>query len=125
VGIRFTTAGNPNLKAEESESYSVGAVLQPTFIPEQFGRFTTHDRSLADQAGRHRRHLGSTNIAIQDYLARLTGSTNANVIRAAPTVDDVALLQRHGPDSGRPDHWRSATSSRTCSRRRSAASTLA
>jgi iron complex outermembrane receptor protein len=52
VGIRFTTAGNPNLKAEESESYSVGMVLQPTFIPEQFGRFTvTVDRWQIKQEG--------------------------------------------------------------------------
>lgn len=96
VGIRFTTAGNPNLKAEESESYSVGMVLQPTFIPEQFGRFTlTVDRWQIEQEGIVGT-LGSTNIAVQDYLARLTGSTNASVIRAAPTVDDVAFFNGTG-----------------------------
>lgn len=96
VGIRFTTAGNPNLKAEESESYSVGMVLQPTFIPEQFGRFTiTVDRWQIKQEGIVGT-LGSTNAAVQDYLFRLTGGSNANVIRAAPTVDDVAFFQGTG-----------------------------
>lgn len=96
VGIRFTTAGNPDLKAEESESYSVGLVLQPRFIPERFGDFTfTVDRWQIEQDGIVGT-LGSTNIAIQDYLARLTGSTNANVIRAAPNADDVAFFAGTG-----------------------------
>jgi outer membrane receptor protein involved in Fe transport len=96
VGIRFTTAGNPNLKAEESESYSIGTVLQPTFIPERFGRFTlTIDRWQIKQEGIVGT-LGSTNIAIQDYLARVTGSTNVNVIRAAPNADDVAFFAGTG-----------------------------
>ncbi|WP_297510018.1 TonB-dependent siderophore receptor [uncultured Caulobacter sp.] len=96
VGIRFTTAGNPDLKAEESENYSIGAVLQPTFIPQRFGRFTfTVDRWQIKQTGIVG-SLGSTNIAVQDYLFRLTGSNNANVIRAAPTVDDVAFFNGTG-----------------------------
>jgi outer membrane receptor protein involved in Fe transport len=96
VGIRFTTAGNPDLKAEESESYSVGLVLQPTFIPDRFGRFTfTVDRWQIEQEGIVGT-LGSTNIAIQDYLARVGGGSNANVIRAAPTVDDVAFFAGTG-----------------------------
>jgi len=96
VGIRFTTAGNPDLKAEESESYSVGLVLQPTFIPERFGRFTlTVDRWQIEQDGIVGT-LGSTNISVQDYLARVGGSSNANVIRAAPTVDEVALFNGTG-----------------------------
>jgi len=96
VGIRFTTAGNPDLKAEESESYSVGLVLQPTFIPDRFGRFTfTVDRWQIEQEGIVGT-LGSRNIAVQDYLARVGGSSNANVIRAAPTVDDVAFFAGTG-----------------------------
>jgi iron complex outermembrane receptor protein len=96
VGIRFTTAGNPDLKAEESESYSVGLVLQPRFIPERFGEFTiTVDRWQIEQDGIVGT-LGSTNIAIQDYLERMTGSSNANVIRAAPNADDVALFAGTG-----------------------------
>ena len=96
VGIRFTTAGNPDLKAEESESYSVGLVLQPTFIPDRFGRFTfTVDRWQIEQEGIVGT-LGSRNIAVQDYLARVGGSSNASVIRAAPTVDDVAFFAGTG-----------------------------
>jgi len=96
VGIRFTTAGNPELKAEESENYSVGVVLQPTFIPEQFGRFTfTVDRWQIKQNGIVGT-LGSANIAIQDYLFRINGASNASVIRAAPTVDDIAFFQGTG-----------------------------
>ncbi|MDB5456296.1 MAG: TonB-dependent receptor, partial [Caulobacter sp.] len=96
VGIRFTTAGNPNLKAEESESYSIGTVLQPTFIPDRFGRFTlTIDRWQIEQKGIVGT-LGSANIAIQDYLARLTNTSNPNVIRAAPNADDVAFFAGTG-----------------------------
>jgi outer membrane receptor protein involved in Fe transport len=96
VGIRFTTAGNPDLKAEESESHSVGVVLQPTFIPEQFGRFTlTVDRWQIKQEGIVG-ILGSTNGAIQDYLFRLNGTNNPAVIRNAPTVDDVAFFNGTG-----------------------------
>ena len=96
IGIRFTTAGNPDLKAEESESYSVGLVLQPTFIPDRFGRFTfTVDRWQIEQEGIVGT-LGSRNIAVQDYLERVGGSSNANVIRAAPTVDDVAFFAGTG-----------------------------
>lgn len=96
VGIRFTTAGNPDLQAEESESYSVGLILQPRFIPERFGDFTfTLDRWQIEQDGIVGT-LGSTNIAIQDYLARLTGTTNANVLRAAPNADDVTFFANTG-----------------------------
>ncbi|CAN5271229.1 TonB-dependent receptor [soil metagenome] len=96
VGIRFTTAGNPDLKAEESESYSIGLVLQPRFIPERFGDFTiTVDRWQIEQDGIVGT-LGSTNIAIQDYLERLSGSNNPNVIRAAPNADDVAFFAGTG-----------------------------
>jgi outer membrane receptor protein involved in Fe transport len=96
VGIRFTTAGNPDLKAEESESYSVGLVLQPRFIPERFGDFTiTLDRWQIEQDGIVGT-LGSTNIAVQDYLARMTGSSNPNTIRAAPNADDVAFFAGTG-----------------------------
>ncbi len=96
VTVRFVSQGNPDLKAEESESYSVGMVLQPSFIPEQFGRVTlTVDRWQIEQKGIVG-VLGVGNIVIQDYLSRVSGGSNPNVIRAAPTADDIALFSGTG-----------------------------
>jgi hypothetical protein len=84
-----------------------------------------HGRSLADQAGRHRRHAGFD----QHRHPGLPGAPGRHEQRQRdPRRADGGrrrLLRRHGPEPGRPDHWKSATSSRTCSRRRSAASTSA
>ncbi|HWV44866.1 MAG TPA: TonB-dependent receptor, partial [Nitrospira sp.] len=99
---RFSTpeqrAGNKELKPETSETWSVGAVLQPKFIPHDFGRFTfTVDLWHVKQNGIVG-VFGGANALIEDYYDRLNGASNTNVVRAAPTAEDVALFTAAGMD---------------------------
>jgi outer membrane receptor protein involved in Fe transport len=97
VGVTYNESGNPALQPEDSESYDVGLVLQPTFIPEALGRYTfTIDRWQLKQTGVVG-VVGPTNVTIQDYLSRLTGGAGStNVVRNAPTADDVAAFAGSG-----------------------------
>jgi len=89
-------SGNPDLKPEESETWGLGVVYEPRFIPEEFGRFTfTVDYWRVKQEGIVGL-FGGGNAITADYLARLNGSSYADVIRAAPTADDVAAFQGTG-----------------------------
>ncbi|WP_299010680.1 TonB-dependent receptor [uncultured Caulobacter sp.] len=89
-------AGNPDLKAETSESQSIGLVLQPKFIPSELGRFTlTVDVWDTKQNGIIG-VFGEGNALILDYLLRVQGSSNPNVIRLAPTADDIARTNGTG-----------------------------
>ena len=82
--------GNPDLKPERSESRSIGVVYQPHFIPDEYGQIMlTADYWEVDQTGIVG-VLGSQNALILDYLMRLHGLNNPNVVRAAPTADDIA-----------------------------------
>jgi outer membrane receptor protein involved in Fe transport len=97
VGVTYRESGNPSLQPENSESYDVGLVLQPRFVPDAFGRFTiTIDRWQLKQEGIVG-VVGPANIAIQDYLSRVRGGSGSpNVIRAAPTADDIAEFAGSG-----------------------------
>ncbi len=81
--------GNRDLKPEESTSWSLGTVLTPP-LPGGLGRVTlTVDRWRIKQKGSVGMLSDATEIAL-DYLARVNGSTNPNVIRAEATADDIA-----------------------------------
>jgi len=97
AGVTYFESGNPELKPETSESYDVGAVFQPTFIPGTWGRYTlTIDRWQLKQVGIVG-VIGPTNLAIEDYLSRASGGTgDPNVIRAAPTAADIAAFAGTG-----------------------------
>lgn len=89
-------SGNPNLQPEESTNWTVGAVVQPRFVPERFGRFTlTADYWEIKQEGIVGL-FGEGNALILDYLLRQSGQTNPNVIRLTPTADDIALVAGTG-----------------------------
>lgn len=89
-------SGNQDLKPEESETWGMGVVYEPRIIPEEFGRFTfTVDYWRVKQEGIVGL-FGGGNAITADYLARLNGSSYADVIRAAPTIDDVAAFQGTG-----------------------------
>ena len=89
-------SGNPNLKPEESETFSGGVVLDAKFIPEQYGRLTaTADYWKVNQTGIVGL-FGEGNGLILDYLLRVQGKTNPNVVRANPTADDIALVAGTG-----------------------------
>ena len=87
--------GNPNLKPEESESFSYGAVLTPP-LPDGWGRLTfTIDRWKIQQQNA----VGLVNAqdeATLDYLLRVRGSRDPLVQRLAPTADEVALFAGTG-----------------------------
>ncbi len=96
-GVTYNESGNPKLQPETSETYDLGLVLQPAFIPARLGRFTlTLDRWQIKQQGIVG-VIGYANIAVEDYLSRLKGGTGAvSMLRTAPTVDDVAFYAGSG-----------------------------
>ena len=85
-------SGNPDLKPETSTSTGFGVVFEPKFVPDQFGQFTfTVDYWRVKQKGIVG-IFGEGNAVILDYLDRMSGGSNANVVRAAPTADDIAAF---------------------------------
>ena len=89
-------SGNPNLKPEESKNWTAGIVLEPHFLDSSIGRITlTADYWHIDQTGVVGL-FGEGNALINDYLLRVQGSSDANVVRAAPTAEDVALFAGSG-----------------------------
>lgn len=96
ASVSLLIAGNPDLKPEESTNQSYGVVFQPTFLPEQLGDFTfTVDRWKIEQeeiVGL----LGAQTALALEYLNRVQGTTNPNVVRAAPNSDDVDLFDGTG-----------------------------
>jgi outer membrane receptor protein involved in Fe transport len=89
-------SGNPDLEPEESETWSLGAVFRPTFVPSRWGDFTfTADYWSVEQVGMVGL-FGEGNALILDYLMRVKGSSNPNVIRAAPNADDVLFYDGSG-----------------------------
>lgn len=89
-------AGNPDLEPEESESKSVGLVFEPKFLPPSLGDWTlTADYWDIQQEGIVG-ILGPEGTIALDYLARLNGSSNPNVVRAPVNADDVAFFAPSG-----------------------------
>jgi iron complex outermembrane receptor protein len=95
-GVPGLRQGNPQLQPEESESFSYGVVLLPDLLPQGAGDFTiTVDSWTIKQTG----IVGvlDEQFAMNlDYLARLQGSSNANVVRDAPTPQDILDFQGTG-----------------------------
>ncbi|MDP1631206.1 MAG: TonB-dependent receptor [Caulobacter sp.] len=98
VGASLVVSGNPDLAPEESTNQSYGLVLQPRFLPEEWGAFTlTVDRWKIQQeqiVGL----LGTQAALALDYLNRLQGGANPNVIRKAPNADDILRYAGTGLD---------------------------
>lgn len=89
-------SGNQNLKPESSENWATGVVFQPNFLPPEIGRLTfTADYWRVKQKGIVGL-FGEGNALIADYLARVNGSSNPDVVRAAPTPDDIAAFAGTG-----------------------------
>lgn len=89
-------AGNADLKPETSETLGFGVVFQPQFTPPEFGNLTfTVDYWNVKQKGIVGL-FGEGNALILDYLERVQGRSNPNVVRAAPTADDIANFNGTG-----------------------------
>jgi outer membrane receptor protein involved in Fe transport len=78
-------SGNENLTPDEADNATFGFAYSPTFIPPEYGRLlVTADYwqiRQTDVIG----VLGAANQISYDYLLRLRGSSNPNVVRNAPT----------------------------------------
>ena len=90
VTVASLRSGNSELEPEESESSSYGVVFEPQFLPEYMGHltFTTDVWSIEQK-----NPIGLLNDSVAltyDYLLRLQGSSNPNVIRMDPTPQQVA-----------------------------------
>ncbi|MXP45335.1 TonB-dependent receptor domain-containing protein [Allopontixanthobacter sediminis] len=85
--ISFRTGGE-NLKPEKSESINLGIVLEPAFVP---GLTLTADYWRVKQKGLVGT-FGDDNAIALDFLRRLNGGSNPNVIREAPTAEDIVLF---------------------------------
>ena len=89
-------AGNPNLDPETSTTWTVGTVLQPSFLNTGQLRTTfTADYWEVRQKGLVG-VFGEGNALIVDYLLRTQGQTNPAVTREAPTADDIARVAGTG-----------------------------
>lgn len=84
--------GGPQLDPEDTESINFGIVLTPSFIP---GLTITADYWEVKQEGLVGIFGNSSNLLL-DLLLRLEGSENPNVIREAPTQDDIDLYAGTG-----------------------------
>ncbi|MFC3443594.1 TonB-dependent receptor domain-containing protein [Sphingobium rhizovicinum] len=95
VSVLRRSGGNPNLKPEESTSWSFGGVISPP-LPDGLGKVTfTVDRWKIQQKNVVGL-LDYQNALNLDYLLRTQGSSNPNVIRRDPTADDIARVQGTG-----------------------------
>ncbi|RZJ01360.1 MAG: TonB-dependent receptor [Brevundimonas sp.] len=96
ASVSLLIAGNPDLQPEESTNQSYGLVFQPWFTPEEWGDFTfTADRWKIEQeqiVGL----LGAQTALALEYLNRVQGGNNPNVVRSAPNADDIALFAGTG-----------------------------
>jgi iron complex outermembrane receptor protein len=92
ISYSIFVSGNQDLKPENSTNWTVGTVLEPKFIPRQYGKLTlTADFWSINQRGIVGQ-FGPQNALVLDYLLRLQGSSNPNVVRAAVTADDTPLF---------------------------------
>jgi outer membrane receptor protein involved in Fe transport len=86
---------NPDLKPEESENYSLGLVLRPRLAKGWGSLALSVDQWRIGQK-KAVGVLDYQNAINLDYLMRLGGASNPNVIRATVTADDVALAAGTG-----------------------------
>ncbi|MBX3594886.1 TonB-dependent receptor [Sphingomonas sp.] len=92
AGVISYRSGTENLVPEDSTSINLGIVLEPKFIR---GLTLTADFWRVKQTGLVGT-FGDDNAIALDLLRRLNGSTNPNVVRLAPTQDDINLFTGTG-----------------------------
>ena len=89
VSVVSNRSGSTDLTPEESENFTAGVTFESTFMPREYGKVTlTFDYWSVDQTDIIG-IFGDSNALTLDYLLRLTGGSNPNVVRAAPTAQDV------------------------------------
>ena len=90
VSVESVRSGGPNLQPEDSQNYSGGIVLSPfsglTLTADYWRIETINTVGL----------LGDQDQLSVDYLLRLAGSSNPNVVRLDPDADQIALFTAAG-----------------------------
>ena len=92
VSVESVRAGGPDLQPEENDNISIGAVYQPSFIDDLTLTVDWWRIEQEDVVG----IFGDQNQLSLDYVLRLSGSSNPNVIRMAPTAAEIALYNAAG-----------------------------
>ncbi|MEM7763371.1 MAG: TonB-dependent receptor [Pseudomonadota bacterium] len=92
ASVESVRSGGPDLQPEENENVTVGFVFQPSFIDGLTLTVDWWEIQQTDVVG----IFGDQNQISLDYLLRLQGSFNPNVIRANPDADTTALFTAAG-----------------------------
>lgn len=96
TGVERLTSGSKLLQPEESESTSFGIVFQPEFVE---GLTVTADWWSIDQTGIVG-IFGTPNHLALDWALRINGmAPNPDVVRQAPTADNIAFFAGSGLDA--------------------------
>lgn len=96
VSVQSNRSGSEDLQPEESENFTAGFVFSPPGWLPQWGELTiTADYWRIEQTDVIGL-LGDANALTLDYLLRVQGSYNENVLRADPTAEDIALFDGTG-----------------------------
>ena len=90
--VESVRAGGPDLQPEENDNISIGMVYQPSFVDDLTFTLDWWRIEQEDVVG----IFGDQNQISLDYVLRLDGSSNPNVLRAAPTADEIALYTAAG-----------------------------
>ncbi len=95
--INTATSYGEGVEPETTQQSSFGLVFEPTFLPDAAGRLSVSVDAWEVEIENPIGNLGSTNELLYDaYLRTVEGSSNPNVIRAAPTAADIALFAGSG-----------------------------
>jgi len=89
-------SGNPDLKPETSDNISAGIVFEPRFLSEVIGRIRLSMDYYKYQQEGIIGLFGEGNALILDYVLRMQGRTNPNVVRAEPNADEIARFTDTG-----------------------------
>lgn len=97
-GISYSIfiAGNPDLKPENSTNWTAGVVLEPKFASSDGSKLTLTADFWSIRQNGIVGQFGPQNALVLDYLLRLQGSSNPDVIRATPTADDTPVFTGTG-----------------------------
>lgn len=90
--VESVRSGGPDLQPEENDNISIGVVYQPSFVDDLTLTLDWWRIEQEDVVG----IFGDQNQISLDYVLRLNGGSNPNVVRAAPTADEIALYTAAG-----------------------------
>ncbi len=92
ASVESVRSGGPDLQPEENDNVTFGLVYQPSFISGLTLTLDWWKIEQTDVVG----IFGDQNQISLDYLLRVQGSSNPNVVRADPDADAIALFTAAG-----------------------------